>query len=127
MRSSSLVRVLLVLAAIISNCPQPGVCQTYKYESQGKRDPFVPLVGIDKPAISKLEDVTSITDIRLEGIASGAKGNLVAILNGEIVKEGNKYGEIKIVKITKKAVTIRMGGVDYEKILIEDGGVKSGR
>ena len=118
--------MLLYIAALLLLTPI-AFGESGNYESQGKRDPFVPLVGLDRPAISKLEDVTSIADVNLEGIATGAKGRLVAILNGEIVREGEKFGGIEIVKITKKAITIRMEGNDYEKYLIEDGGVKSGR
>ena len=98
-----------------------------KYESRGRRDPFVPLVGIDVPKTSKLEEITSINDIKLEGIASRQGGKMVAILNGEIVKEGDKFGEIEIDKITKKTVAIKLGGKDYEIELSEEGGLKSGR
>lgn len=104
-----------------------GAGESFNYESRGRRDPFVPLVGMDKPAVSRLEDVTSIADLRLEGIASAPKGKLVAILNGEIVKEGDRFGDIEIKKITKKTVTIMMGGKNYDKDLTEEGGSKSGR
>jgi len=99
----------------------------YKYESHGKRDPFVPLVGIDAPAASRLEDVTSIADVKLEGIASAPGGKIAAILNGEIVKEGDRFGDIEVGKITNRAVTIVMGGKNYDKELAEEGGLKSGR
>lgn len=99
----------------------------FRYESRGKRDPFVPLIGIDRPAISKLEEITSPADIRLEGIASGAGGRLVAMLNGEIVKEGQRFGEIEIQKITKESVTIGMSRSVYTKVLGEEGGKKIGK
>ncbi|MBU0605221.1 MAG: hypothetical protein KKH77_02905 [Candidatus Omnitrophica bacterium] len=99
----------------------------YKYESRGKRDPFVPLVGINRPAVSKLEDVTSIADVKVEGIVSASGGRMAAILNDQIVRQGDRFGDIEIKKITKKAVTIVMGGKNYDIMLIEEGGSKSGR
>jgi hypothetical protein len=108
-------------------CRTAVAADIYTYDGHGKRDPFVPLVGIDKPTVSKLEDVTSIADIRLEGIAGRPGGKMAAILNGEIVKEGDRFGDITIKKITTKMVTIIMSGKSYDKALIEEGGSKSGR
>ena len=105
--------VLLLLIA------PAGSAENIKYESHGKRDPFVPLVGIESPAVSSLEDITSIGEVKLEGIASNPGGKSVAILNGEIVKAGDRFGEIKIEKITKKNVTIAMGGKNYTIDLVE--------
>ena len=116
---------LALMAVIIFASLSAG--ENYKYESGGKRDPFVPLVGIDRPAVSRLEDVTSIADVKLEGTASGPGGKVIAILNGEIVKEGDRFGDIEIKKVTKKTVTIIMGGKSYDKELIEEGGVKRER
>lgn len=104
-----------------------GAADSYKYESHGKRDPFVPLVGIDRPAVSKLEDATSIADLKLEGIVTRSGGKMAAILNGQIVKEGDRFGDIEIRKIAKKAVTIVMSGKNCDIMLIEEGGSKSGR
>lgn len=120
-------RISFCALAVVLLFASSAVAEGYKYESRGKRDPFVPLVGIDRPAVSKLQDITSIADIKLEGIATGAKGKLIAILNGEIVKEGDRFGVIEIGAITRQNVKIRIGGIDYEKKLIEDGGNKSGR
>ncbi|MBN2453280.1 MAG: hypothetical protein JXB40_03350 [Candidatus Omnitrophica bacterium] len=92
----------------------------YRYDSHGKRDPFIPLVGIEKPVISSLADITSVSDIKLEGIASIAGGKMAAILNGEIAKEGDRFGEIEIIKIEKRTVTIKMGDRNYELKISEE-------
>lgn len=118
--------MFLSLAAAITLIP-PAAGDDYRYESRGRRDPFVPLVGMDRPTVSKLEDVVSITDLKLEGIASSPAGKPIAILNGEIVKEGDRFGIIDIKKITKKTVTVVMGGRQYDKDLSEEGGTNSGR
>ena len=108
-----------ILFAVAMVLIPKGDCEVVKYDAGGKRDPFVPLIGINRPAASKLENVTSITDVKLEGIANNPSGNLVAILNGEIVKEGDRFGDIQIKKITKTTVTILMAGVSYDKDLTE--------
>lgn len=119
-------RLLFLSLAAITVFVSPAPGESYEYDSHGKRDPFVPLIGIDRPAISRLEDVTSIADIKFEGIGSMPGGKIAAILNGEIAKEGDRFGDIEIRKITKKTVTIMMGGKNYNIDLAEEGGSKSG-
>jgi len=99
--------------------------QTIKYESKGKRDPFVPLVGVDKDKVSGLEDVLSVEDIQLEGIAIGPGGKNVAMLNGRMVKENDKIGILTIRKITNKKVVLLVGDKEYILNLQEPGGQKS--
>ncbi len=122
-----IVCALVFSSGIAVFAVSPAIGENFKYESHGRRDPFVPLVGIERPTTTRLEDITSIGDVRLEGMASGPGGKLVAILNGEIVKEGDRFGEIEIGKINKKAVTLIMGGKNYIIDLAEEGGAKSGR
>lgn len=97
------------------------------YESKGKRDPFVSLIGGVKSAVTGLENIASIDDLRLEGIAMGPSGNNMAILNGEMVKENDVYGLLEIKKITKNSITVSIEGVKYTLNLIEPGGEKSGK
>ena len=116
---SLLAKTTLLSFAIIAFIASPGGSENFKYESHGKRDPFIPLVGVEAPATSSLEDITSIGDIKLEGIASRPGGKLLAILNGEMVKEGDKFGEIQIKKVTKKNITISISGKNYAIDLVE--------
>ena len=118
------VFVLLAGAAAVSS----AYCEGFTYEARGKRDPFVPLVGSDRPAVVKLQDVTSVDDIKLEGIAFGAKGRRAAIINGEVVKENDKSGEVELKRISKKFITVLIGGKAYDIYLSgEEGGVKGGQ
>ena len=114
-----IARLLFLSFAVVASLAVSGICENFKYESHGKRDPFIPLVGIERSATSNLEDITSIGDVKLEGIASRAGGKLVAILNGEIVKEGDRFGEIEIGKITKRTVTVIMDGKNHVFDLVE--------
>lgn len=115
---TSIVSAVLLVGVV-------GRCDAFQYEAKGKRDPFVPLVGMDKPAVARLEDVSSVDDIRLEGIASGAKGAMVAMMNGEQLKVGDKAGEVELRAVGKKSVTVVLGGKPHEIFLPgEEGGAK---
>lgn len=98
-----------------------AVAIAFQYESRGKRDPFVPLVGIERPAVVRLADIMSVEDVKLEGIAIGAKGMKTAIINGELVKEGYKAGDVEVKSIKNRTVTIAITGKDYNISLAEEG------
>ena len=118
----------VVFILIIFSAAPLVTAEDFQYESRGKRDPFVPLVGMDRPTVTSLEDITSADDIKLEGIAAGADGKQMAIMNGEVLKENDKVGEIELKKIGKKSITILIGGKAYEIYLPgEEGGVKGGK
>ena len=116
--------VVAVAAAALSYLlPGPAV----GYESKGKRDPFIPLIGQEKVSrVRGLEEITSVEDIFLEGIAIGPVGNNIAILNGQMVKENNKFGALQIKKISKKTVEISIDGKFHTLSLQEEEGIKVG-
>ncbi len=126
MKLSSVFTAGLIMLLFFITAEPCAAGEGFKYESRGKRDPFVPLVGASRPAVVKLEDITSAEDIKVEGIATGAQGKRVAILNGEVLKENDKVGEVTLVRVEKKFVTISIGGKSYNLYLPgEEGGVKS--
>ena len=45
-------------------------------------------------------------------------------MNGELVKENFKVGEVEIKKITKDSVLLAIGGKEYTIKLPEEGGQK---
>lgn len=95
--------------------------EDFKYESRGRRDPFVSLVGPEKASTAILSDVTSIDEIELEGIAIGAEGRAVVIMNGEMLRENDKVGNLEIKKITKSEVHLLIGGKEYVLNLAQEG------
>ena len=119
--------ILALCLAIVSAAGVFGHCEAHKYDPAGRRDPFVPLAGPDRPVASGLENIASVDDIRLEGIAISPKGKSRAILNGEMVKENDRIGNIEIKKIEKKQVIITFGGVERTLTLFEEGGNSGGK
>lgn len=122
-----IVVLLSVISAVFflaANFVNP---QDIRYDSKGRRDPFVPLIGPDKTVVTSLDDIMSIDDVRLEGIAVGAQGKKVAMINGEMLKEGERVGNFEIKAITKSAVSLIISGKEYNLRLPEEGGAKSGK
>jgi hypothetical protein len=119
-----LILVILFFAAVFILSEFLHNAEAFQYESKGKRDPFVPLVGAEKPAAARLVDITSVEDLKLDGIALGARGEAAAIINGELVKSGDKVGDITVKSITKTTVTLIISGKAHELNLQEEGGQK---
>lgn len=119
-KSSILLSAFLASAVIFS---APSESTQFVYDAHGKRDPFIPLVGQDRQsAMSSLSEVASVEDLKLEGIAADASGKSIAIINGEMVKEGYKAGEIEIKTIAKRSVSLLIGSTEYTLNLAEEGG-----
>ena len=76
----------------------------------------------DKPGgLVEFSSIVSIDDVRLEGIAGEAAGKRAAIINGELVKENFKSGEVQVRKITKTSVTLTISGKEFTIKLPEEG------
>ena len=78
--------------------------EEFRYDSHGKRDPFL----ISKGANVTLDDTGSKVDLKLEGVVLDPKGRSVAVVNGEMVWEGDQIGG----SVTVKKITIQ--GVEFE-------------
>ena len=84
---------------------------SFTYDSGSRRDPMVPLV--DKNGvyiITSPQQQTSINDVYLQGITYDVSGGSIAVINGELVKEGEQIGTLNVKKI----------GPDFVVIIIED-------
>ena len=86
--------------------------------SQGKpypfndrdRDPFFPLVsGSGYILIPRELDITELT---LKGIIY-SQGNSLAIINEEMLKEGDTVGEYVVLKIEEKKVFLKKGNKEF--------------
>ncbi len=84
----------------------------FNYDDHGKRDPFWRLVN-QAGAIINYDKDLSISDMSLEGIIIGESGNNIAIINGNIVKEGDLMGRYYIKKIDVDTVTLQKGNENF--------------
>lgn len=118
MKKISLITGMIVLAAgaaipsaIAQPAPQAGIVAGY--DSHGKRDPFWPLVS---PAgnIINYETEFQVTDMKLEGIMSGAGGQDLAIINGHIVQRNDHLGPFTVARIEKDFVVLMKDQQEFE-------------
>jgi hypothetical protein len=89
------------------------------YASQGKRDPFVPLIT---PAgyLVNLEPEKNAS-LHLEGIMYDSKGDSIAILNGELVRAGESIGDAVLASIEATKVTVIQNNQKIEIELRREG------
>ena len=85
----------------------------FLYDAQGKRDPFIPLVTPDGRLL-KLEQEAGVAGLLLEGIIYDKNGTSCAIVNGEIVRIGDKVGEFQVLKIEERKVIFIKEGQTIE-------------
>lgn len=109
---SQILFVICVLYIVIY--PMAHAQEAYLYEGHGRRDPFVPLVGVTKGAVVSLEDIVSIEDVNLQGIARDSTGRKAAIINGEMIKEGQTIGHLTIIKILKNEVILTIDEDEFK-------------
>jgi hypothetical protein len=90
------------------------------YDSTGTRDPFVPLVGdASHRSGMGLSGIMAVEEISLQGIVLNAAGKKSAIINGEIMSEGETKGSISIKAIKDNGVTVVLNGTEYSIQLYE--------
>ena len=101
-------------------CHAAGAQKPHAYNPAGKRDPFVPLVGVISRSAGSLEEIMVIEDVDIQGVATDSTGNTVAIINGEMITEGETAGRLTIKKISKNDITLTIDDTEYRLSLTED-------
>ncbi len=86
---------------------------SFKYESRGRRDPFIPLVTEDGKLTITYGTLESLDDVLLEGILYDPAGESVVIMNDLVLKEGSSIGKIQIKKIYADKVILSFNGEDH--------------
>ncbi len=95
---------------------EPSSAETYRYDPQGRRDPFQSLVG----PTPKLKDKDRpagvpgflIDEIKLQGVLRTRTQGLIAMINGPdnkgyMVKVGDKVLDGEVIRITPSSVVFR--------------------
>jgi len=92
------------------------------YDSEGRRDPFVPLVGVSQKDIVRrgVWNVLSVDDIFLQGIVINPDGTRSAVVNGEVIKEGESIDQVLIKTVGENNIIVEINGRLHELKLYED-------
>lgn len=85
----------------------------FVYDSQGVRDPFMPLLTKDGKPITAYAKIGSISDIVIEGILYDPQGESVVIINDLILKQGSSINGITVKSIERNSVVLSFKGEDH--------------
>ena len=110
---------MIIILALLLLTGVTSAEDNFSYDSKGKRDPFIPLVSEGGYA-SDAYGIGNVKDVRLEGIVWDKDNGSVAIINGEIVREGQSVGAIKVLAIEKDAVIFDVGGEEVKVDLVSE-------
>ncbi|MFC1667735.1 hypothetical protein ACFL0P_07775 [Candidatus Omnitrophota bacterium] len=89
--------------------------EDFRYDAGETRDPFVPLVSEGGVYVSDANGISGIKDIRLEGIVWDDATGSAAIINGEIVREEQMVGALKVLRIEIDSVVFDVDG-EYVRV-----------
>ena len=99
----------VVFFALSAYCFAQGV---FVYDSKGKRDPFIPLVTPDGRLLKLDQQEEKVSPLILEGIIFDKSGMSYAVVNGEVVRVGDKVEGHQVLKIEERKITfIREGQI----------------
>lgn len=108
--------MMIILILLLLSTKLTFAEESFVYEAKANRDPFVPLISEGGAHVSDAYGISSIKDVRLEGIVwDEAKGS-IAIINGEIVEEGQDIGVVKVLRIEKDGVVFE---IDNQEVRLE--------
>jgi hypothetical protein len=106
--SKSILGLLLITLCLDINCAV-ALAQEFADDIKDKRDPFVPLVTSDGRLL-KLRENEGPKKLSLEGIIYDKQGVSYAIVNGQVVKIGDRLGDHQVLKIEKdKIIFVKEG------------------
>lgn len=112
---------LMVLLCVFYTLPAALAFGVFTYDATNSRDPFEPLVGASAAASKGVsKGINSIGDIVLQGIIMESESTGSAILNGEVVKVGEKIGNVTVEEVKPNRVIIDINGEKHELALYEE-------
>ena len=92
-----------------------AIADEFRYDSHGKRDPFL------SPTTQNVgEGQLSHGELKLEGIVVDKNGQSYAVVNSEIVREGQKFQGFVLKKITTQEVTFQKDDENFNIPLRQD-------
>ncbi len=116
----AIVRVVVLAAILCAACVGYASAAVSEYDSFGRRDPFVPLVGVPKEkSRGSLWGISSVDEIALQGILVNPDGTRSVIMNGEVMAEGQSIGQLKVQAIGANTIAVILDSERYELKLYE--------
>lgn len=114
-----ILSVVLIMGLTLTG--HSGISEpAHDYESFGKRDPFVPLIGgASRTSMGGLQGIVSIEDVSFQGIVIGADGQRAAVINDEIFRKGDSVGGVSVEHVGKEEVVIKINEQSYRLHLFE--------
>lgn len=110
MNSNSLFLVF-VLCFLLSHF-SIAFAQEFRYDSHGRRDPFLPP--------GQGGESGSVGGVRLEGILLDPRGGSLAIVNGQMVREGETVNGLVLKRLGENRAFFEREGEELEVVLNED-------
>ncbi len=109
----SLIVILLIL------CFFP-FSSAFSYSSGDRRDPFVPLVGGPEAQFEGgVLGIRGPADVSFDGVLSSVHGGFMAVINGEILEEGEKVGVVKVISVTSNELKLEINEDVFEFLLYD--------
>lgn len=119
------VVVMVIFSTIFLGVDPAARCEEKPeagYDPGGRRDPFVPLIGVSPKdtARSGVWSVLSIDDVFLQGVVINPDGTRSAVINGEVISEGETIDQVLIKSVGENKVMIEISGRTHELELYEE-------
>ncbi len=110
------VSLVMAIAGLL-----PDEASAFEYKSLGRRDPFVPLIGVPQDGTrGGARGVLTVDDVVLQGIVIDPAGKRSAIINGEFMTEGDSIGVLTVESIDANVVKIKIDEDEHEIKLYEE-------
>lgn len=116
------VVILITISLISSNLINHGWAdeEGFIYDSKGRRDPFIPLLGKGAEFLFIEEAVESVAGICLTGVVYDPTGQSFATINDEVVVENDLVGGFKVKEIRDGKVVLQKDNEEFVVNLIEE-------
>lgn len=111
--------VLAVCVSPVVFAPADG--GAFVYDDHSQRDPFVPQVSAAGTVVTYEADLTA-GDMVLEGIVADAQGNNMAVINGKIVRQGDRIGLFAVTVVRPEDVELVKDGQRFT-VKLKKGGM----
>ena len=87
---------------------------SFVYEPNGKKDPFIPLVSADGRILEPRLNRDREGELRLEGIIYDSGGSSYAVINGNIIRAGEAVEDARVLRIESRKVIFQKSGREFE-------------